>query len=73
MTRSEVKALLRREREKALVSLVYLDLKAPYVAEVAGEAISGGICHSTIAEEIQWSTLFASLTQWELMLIQIYA
>lgn len=36
-TRSEVEAKLKKEKEKALVSMISLDMKPPYSMEVVGK------------------------------------
>lgn len=42
MTRSEVKAILRKEKEKAFESCAYLDLEPPYSVEVASKLYRRG-------------------------------
>lgn len=49
MTRLEVKAMLRRKKEKAFTSSICLDLKPPYVAEVAAKPYPV-VCNLTIPE-----------------------
>lgn len=49
MTRSELETRLRREKKKASIALVCLDLKRLYVVEVAA-SLSGGVCYSKILE-----------------------
>lgn len=39
MTCLDIQAMLRRKKEKASISLVCLDLKPPYLAEVARNLI----------------------------------
>lgn len=62
MTRFEVEAMLGRENEKAFVSSVFLDLKPPYVAEIAKKPyLVGTSLHNLMEEEItRGSMLFAS-------------
>lgn len=50
MIRSDVQTMLRREKEKASVSSIYLDLKPPYASGSYNEAISGGVCYFTVPE-----------------------
>lgn len=50
MTRSEVEAMLRSEKEKASVLSTYLGLKPLYAAEVVANPYPVGVRYSTVLE-----------------------
>lgn len=50
MTGLEIDAMLRRENNKASVSLVCLDLKPPYLVGRAYKVLSPKVCNASVLE-----------------------
>lgn len=70
MTRFNAEAMLKNEKEKASVSSIYLDLKTPYVAEVAAKPYPVGYITSQFQKfngrrGNKWEHAFHFLNLWE--------
>lgn len=50
MTRSDVEAILMKEKEKASISSICLNIKPPYAIKVTSKAIANGLCHFTVSK-----------------------